>query len=173
MSLCATKIITYDAFLQKRLYQRIQSFNNRFPTVSWWGQIICDSHKMSWPNVTQPRQGCEAVTRKYNSRYCPCGFIPLFYIKPQLSEVRRVPSAIVLYLYFTSNHNLQVLPQRRVPIVLYLYSTSNHNHQLAPCVGLELSYTFILHQTTTLGLCEIWRLWLSYTFILHQTTTTG
>ena len=31
----------------EEVIQRIQSFNNRFPTVSRWGQIICDSHKIS------------------------------------------------------------------------------------------------------------------------------
>ena len=53
--------------------------------------------------------------------------IPLFYIKPQRSVVNCPQLTIVLYLYSTSNHNMAD-------------DTARPN---------GLSYTFILHQTTT------------------------
>ena len=76
-------------------------------------------------------------------------FIPLFYIKPQLSRGTTVPRCVALYLYSTSNHNVRVAkwPSRR------------------------LLYTFILHQTTTLEFLGCKGQKLLYTFILHQTTT--
>ena len=76
--------------------------------------------------------------------------ISLFYIKPQLSDDDKLSVLVVLYLYSTSNHNMPI----------YTFSMS------------ELSYIFILHQTTTVSLIFYLYLWLSYIFILHQTTTT-
>ena len=56
---------------------------------------------------------------------------------------------IVLYLYSTSNHNWGLIRANTNFIVLYLYSTSNHNTPPHRHIGETLSYTFILHQTTT------------------------
>ena len=56
-----------------------------------------------------------------------CCFIPLFYIKPQHEKRSYELSAVVLYLYSTSNHNDKIPQHDRPPVVLYLYSTSNHN----------------------------------------------
>ena len=75
--------------------------------------------------------------------------IPLFYIKPQPQSVHPYTLPIVLYLYSTSNHNCARRLSTRRQIVLYLYSTSNHNINGACEFLAQLSYTFILHQTTT------------------------
>ncbi len=56
-------------------------------------------------------------------------------------------------------------------VVLYLYSTSNHNIFTYVVFFSELSYIFILHQTTTSEVIEEMKSELSYIFILHQTTT--
>ena len=85
--------------------------------------------------------------------------ISLFYIKPQPMEMSLSSTRIVLYLYSTSNHNVEQLLVAPDVIVLYLYSTSNHNRLCAPKFPSLLSYIFILHQTTTLSL--------AYTLIRH------
>ena len=66
-------------------------------------------------------------------------FIPLFYIKPQPALLGDKSGSIVLYLYSTSNHNLDQIFGKHLPIVLYLYSTSNHNRR-----GSTKSLTFIV-----------------------------
>ena len=78
---------------------------------------------------------------------------------------------IVLYRYYTSNHN----GARRLAIswsvVLYRYSTSNHNLITDGTACKSLSYIVILHQTTTSSSCFHASGQLSYIVILHQTTT--
>ena len=118
--------------------------------------------------------------------YC---LISLFYIKPQQHQTRWLCQWIILYLFSTSNHNMQAGHVEPVPIVLYLFSTSNHNtgphtwkwhpivlylfstsnHNMLVEVAYNhrLSYISFLHQTTTytLHLTHI------QVFITHFTCT--
>ena len=97
--------------------------------------------------------------------------IPFFYIKPQLYLSAAFFFVIVLYLFSTSNHNWAMWRQAQVCIVLYLFSTSNHN-----CVSnLRRDGKIVLYLFSTSN--HNWNLQhlaisvLSYTFFLHQTTT--
>ena len=88
------------------------------------------------------------LNRQANVSMLNC-LIPLFYIKPQPLFGKGSFLFIVLYLYSTSNHNSFCNLEHHTLIVLYLYSTSNHNYKEVVGMFTELSYTFILHQTTT------------------------
>ena len=77
----------------------------------------------------------------------------------------------ILNLSSTSNHNAFFRCKQYNHIVLYLSSTSNHNPAGVSVPSLALSYTFLLHQTTTMSPRSPPRSRLSYTFLLHQTTT--
>ena len=100
-----------------------------------------------------------------------CCLISLFYIKPQLMELRIYTLDVVLYLCSTSNHNrVFYLPSCGI-VVLYLCSTSNHNHPTAPC----RCESVVLYLCSTSNHNSIWSVscaeQLSYIFVLHQTTT--
>ena len=108
--------------------------------------------------------------------------IPFFYIKPQPPSILPRKYTVVLYLFSTSNHNMQQANLDKSRVVLYLFSTSNHNTMRQIKLINRLSYTFFLHQTTTWCRCasvsdllsvsvEFAHVSLSYTFFLHQTTT--
>ena len=66
-----------------------------------------------------------------------------------LSGLHHFYFAIVLYLFSTSNHNLSGLHHFYFAIVLYLFSTSNHNMGTKISPEAALSYISFLHQTTT------------------------
>ena len=97
--------------------------------------------------------------------------IPLFYIKPQLCAKYHASSFNCLIPLFYIKPQLSCIVRIARRIVLYLYSTSNHNTTSANTSEKSLSYTFILHQTTTHRCLLLHHVPLSYTFILHQTTT--
>ena len=103
-----------------------------------------------------------------NTVHC---LISSFYIKPQLFSGSCCSLPIVLYLRSTSNHNSASMVSRSAGIVLYLRSTSNHNFLFVYFTFLELSYIFVLHQTTTNRSRLLIMTILSYIFVLHQTTT--
>ena len=75
--------------------------------------------------------------------------LSLFYIKPQLYKNRCSLLCIVFYLCSTSNHNDDLIADRRIKIVFYLCSTSNHNEVLSLRLRRILSFISVLHQTTT------------------------
>ena len=97
--------------------------------------------------------------------------LPFFYIKPQLVIRANVSSVVVFYLSSTSNHNLKLHKQYLEWVVFYLSSTSNHNLILKEYLINMLSFTFLLHQTTTSSSTISETFGLSFTFLLHQTTT--
>ena len=98
--------------------------------------------------------------------------IPLFYIKPQLRWRWRVAHHRCLIPLFYIKPQPCGWRNQRGSVVLYLCSTSNHNPFAVFVLMETLSYTFVLHQTTTLIEPHLISIVLSYTFVLHQTTTT-
>ncbi len=113
-------------------------------------------------------QTTTAKACKRLSYYC---LLPLFYIKPQRVLQPASSASIVFYLCSTSNHNLAPALPTGTGIVFYLCSTSNHNGWRGSEGVKTLSFTFVLHQTTTLGEFPFQVVELSFTFVLHQTTT--
>ncbi len=84
---------------------------------------------------------------------------------------REKNAEVALYLYSTSNHNNIYLRGLGTFVALYLYSTSNHNRFKMPLqnelVALYL-YSTSNHNSAFIRLSASMLL---YTFILHQTTT--
>ena len=79
--------------------------------------------------------------------------ISLFYIKPQLyKRWYRTPLGCLISLFYIKPQLQQHLQKNQI-VVLYLFSTSNHNLQHLPSVGASLSYISFLHQTTTFKTC--------------------
>ncbi len=100
--------------------------------------------------------------------YC---LLSLFYIKPQPLLAQQYDSEIVFYLYSTSNHNFGAIVPCffQLSFIFILHQTTTLSKLAKRWVSL--SFIFILHQTTTL-LILLWILiLLSFIFILHQTTT--
>ena len=112
------------------------------------------------------------TTTGWRAAWCRCRcLISSFYIKPQRLRRYSWYYWVVLYLHSTSNHNIQSMTEQSRNVVLYLHSTSNHNNILYVPETPQLSYIFILHQTTTCRPLILTYKRLSYIFILHQTTT--
>ena len=97
--------------------------------------------------------------------------ISSFYIKPQRVPFCNILVHVVLYLHSTSNHNsVQFLNYVHLLYYIFiLHQTTTQN--VLNVFSSELYYIFILHQTTTLELGEDGKAKLYYIFILHQTTT--
>ena len=75
--------------------------------------------------------------------------ISLFYIKPQRASCTTLRALYCLIsLFYIKPQRVDEVPVH-VEIVLYLYSTSNHNLQCQNETRELLSYISILHQTTT------------------------
>ena len=75
--------------------------------------------------------------------------IYLFYIKPQLAVCCWIRATCCLIYLFYIKPQLHVHSKITQDVVLYIYSTSNHNYETDCYHLIQLSYIFILHQTTT------------------------